>query len=159
MTAVQRSAPASRFVRLGAVLAIVLGILGMHALSHHGTTHAEPTPRIASTLSDSLVDGAATGHAHHRSEATPDSTPATDIQAADSGDAGGPNHSLGDMLMLCVAMLAAAGTMLGLLAFIRRVPRLWAMLRPAATHVRPTSWLNPTGSGPPPVWQFSVIRC
>lgn len=158
MTAGQRSTPVIRLVRLGAVLAIVLGIFGMHALSHHGTTHLEPTSRIASALAGSMADAGA-GHAHHQSEAIPHSTPVTGTRAADVGDAGGPGHSLGDLVMLCVAMLAAAATLLGLLTFIRRIPRLWAVLATATTHFRPTSWMNPTGTGPPPAWQFSVIRC
>lgn len=153
------STSALRFARLGAVLVIVLGIFGMHALSHHGITHAEPTPGIA-TLAASMTADVATGHAHHQPWATPHSTPATDTHATDSrDDAGGTGHGLGEMVMLCVAMLAATATVLSLLAFIRRVPRVWVVLRPTATYFYSAAWLNPTGSRPPPEWRFSVIRC
>lgn len=148
MTAGRRITPVFRFVRLGAVLAIVLGIFGMHALSLHGTTHAEPSPRVATALTGSMAADAVTEHGPHQSGASDD-----------TDDTGGTGHGMGDMVMLCVAMLTAAATLLALLVLVRRVPRLWAVLRPAAARFRPTSWLNPTGTGPPPVWQFSVIRC
>ena len=156
------SAPVTRLVLLGAVLVIVLGILGMHALSHPGTAR-EPAPTVA-TASATDMTGAMSAdaghpHARHQAEAARRSAPAHDTHGTGRGDAGGTGHSLGDMVMLCVAMLAAAATLLALLAFLRRVPRLWAVLRPAVTHFCPTSWLAPMGTGPPSVWQFSVIRC
>ena len=70
-----------------------------------------------------------------------------------------PVTSLGHMVLLCVATLAAAaGTLLALRSLIRRAPRVWAVLRRASSR-RITGWLTPTGTGPPPVWEFSVIRC
>ena len=76
-----------------------------------------------------------------------------------SEDAGPTVNSLGDMLMLCVSMLAAAATLLELLAWGRRAPAWRAVVRPAAAHLHPASWLPPAGTGRPPTWQFSVIRC
>lgn len=151
-----RTIPGSRrnpavvgLVRLGAALAIVLGLLGMHVLSHHGATH-ETAPTVTAPL--------AAAH-HDAAGATHQAPPAHDSTGSGDGGAGGTGHVLGDMVMLCVAMLAVAATLLALLAFIRRVPRLWAVLRPAVTRFRPTGRLTPTGTGPPPVWEFSVIRC
>lgn len=75
------------------------------------------------------------------------------------GGEGEPGHSLGDMVMLCVAMLVAAGaSLLAMLGLHRRVPRVWAVLPPAIT-ARVTRQDAYRGTGPPPVWQFSVIRC
>lgn len=62
------------------------------------------------------------------------------------------------MVMLCVAMLSvAAGALLLVLLALRRRPRLrehrparTALLRPLTARL---------GTGPPPVWEFSVVRC
>jgi hypothetical protein len=63
------------------------------------------------------------------------------------------------MVMLCFAMLAAAaGALLLLLLGPRRRPRDWAHRPTAPTTV--TRWVTDRlGTGPPYVWQFSVIRC
>ena len=69
------------------------------------------------------------------------------------------DRALGHMALLCVAMLAAAaGTLLALRFLIRRAPGVWAVLRRAPSR-RISGWLTPTGTGPPPGWEFSVIRC
>lgn len=142
MIAMQRNVSV---VRLGVVVAIVLGILGMHALS------LCCTPCSAAT---SGPTGATTGH-HHAPAATADSTPSIDPASSDSEESG---LSLSDIVMLCMAMLAGAAFVRGLLAVLR-VDRFGAVLRTAAACFRPTSWLSPIGTGPPPAWQFSVIRC
>ncbi|MFC7358793.1 hypothetical protein [Nocardioides astragali] len=150
MKAERRDVPTGRLMRLGAALAIVIGLFGMHVLSHHGMPHEQTTAAPIST-SAAHADG---GHSTTRAE-----DPARTAPVHGAGDAGATGHSLGDLLMLCVAMLAAVSTLLGLYALGGRTHRPWAILRPAATHVRPALRLAPTGTGPPPVWQFSVIRC
>ncbi len=134
-------------VRVGilvAVAAVVLGILGMHALSLHGTaaTGASPAGGLHA-VSD-----------HTPAEATTATADAPDGEH-DSGH-GGAGH---DAVMLCVAMLAAAAGMLLALAGLRhRAPPVWAEL-PAALALRVTARARPGGTGPPPVWEFSVVRC
>ena len=152
-------------VRLGVVLVLVLSVFGMQALFNHGSTH-DPVP---TALSAAGAMSGASGQAHAGHGAAETSQHAAPGPAPDPGAGhgrvddgvgiGGSEHSLGDVVMLCVAMLVAAATLLWLLNLLRRVPRMWAVLRPFATPVRPASWLIPTGTGPPPMWQFSVIRC
>jgi uncharacterized protein DUF6153 len=129
------------------VVAIVLGIVGMHALNTHGvmsdTDHASMTDPMTGTMSASHADTAGVR--------------TTEVAAAPDG---GNGHDMGDMVMLCVSMLAAAAvTLLLLLALTRRIPRSWTRQRPAPP-VRLTRWVAARlGTGPPPVWEFSVIRC
>lgn len=137
-------------VRLLAALVVVLGIVGMHSLAHSGPSH---TPAAADA-------GAAL--AHHMPGGT--DAHAAPMSSADAVEPGrtfgsGPEHTWGDMVMLCTAMLAAAGTVFALLWSIRRNPRLWALVAPPVSHVRPLRWLARVDSGPPAAWQFSVIRC
>ena len=63
------------------------------------------------------------------------------------------------MVMLCFAMLAAtAGALLLLLLGLHRKPRVRAHRLVVLTTV--TRWVTARlGTGPPYVWQFSVIRC
>jgi hypothetical protein len=72
---------------------------------------------------------------------------------------GGDGHNLGSMVMLCFAMLAAtAGALLLLLLGLHRKPRVWAHRPTVPTTV--SRWVTARrGTGPPYVWQFSVIRC
>ncbi|GAA0984358.1 DUF6153 family protein [Nocardioides aquaticus] len=119
------------------VVSIVLGILGMHALSTHG-----------------VMGGA--DHGGHA--AMGDDTGGASSDPADSPAVGG--HDTGGMVMLCAAMLAAtaAAALLLLTHRTRRTPRFWALL-PAATTTTTTTGVTPRlGTGPPPVWAFSVIR-
>lgn len=124
---------------LAAVVAfIVLGIIGMHALNTHGvmssTEHSTMTSSVTSPMTGVHGDMSA---------------------SSDSGD----GHSVGSMVMLCFAMLAAtAGALLLVLPVRRRRPRARAQRRTAPTTVAP--WVTTRlGTGPPYVWQFSVIRC
>lgn len=171
--------PAARFVRLLGALAIVLGIFGMHALSHHSASH-EPAPvavpsatyEVSYTDPTSAPSGADMGpvtraHVQHQTSSVDQaahmqsgpSTHAPGGHGPGTGDSGEPGHSVGDMVMLCVAMLvAAAASLLTILGLLRRVPRVWAVLFPAII-TRVTRQIAPRGTGPPAVWQFSVIRC
>lgn len=132
---------------MGLVAVLVAGILGMHALGSHGTpaagtavvAHASPDPHAA--------------HEHGAAASGPGISSASAHEGAD-----GSGHGLGGMVVLCTVMLAAAA--LGLLALlvarlVRRV-RLVRLARLAA-RIQPVCWTR--GTGPPPVWEFSVIRC
>ena len=131
-----------------AVVSIVLGIMGMHALNTHGVTgnpdHATMTSPMTGSHAD-MSDGMSTG--------PNTSSPAGLVEDGDNGP------SMGSMVMLCFAMLAAtAGALLLLLLGVRRMPRVWAHLPTAPTSV--TGWVTARlGTGPPPVWEFSVVRC
>lgn len=129
-----------------ACLAVVLGILGMHALNHEASMVAQP-----GTASAGMTHGPAGAQAALETGAVLD-TGAALVSAS------GSEQSMGDMVMLCVAMLigAAAGLLLALglrrLATARSVDVLWGRV---AARVRPQR----VATGPPYVWEFSVIRC
>ena len=127
----------------GLVVALVVGIVGMHALTSHGS-HAGP----AASDQMSMVGG--------HSSAVPHSAPGDTGSAGDTRS--GADHDLAGMAMLCVVMLAAAAvTLLALLAIGVLRPVRSAAFLPAAVRRRTVRWARATG--PPPVWQFSVIRC
>ncbi|KRF20606.1 hypothetical protein ASG90_18725 [Nocardioides sp. Soil797] len=150
------------------VAALVVGILGMHALASHGASSTPMAPTPSSTMSmtgtaavtsaheAAMVSGDShNGHAHsaQSSMAAAGSSPEV---GADRGSASG--HGMESMVMLCVVMLAAAAlTLLALLAtgFLRRLHPEAFM--PAAVRGRMPQWVRSTG--PPHQWQFSVIRC
>ena len=151
------------------VAALVVGILGMHALASHGTPAAAAAP--ASSMATMSTTGmpaghdaamtAGTSHAGH-DHAVATSRPATQATstsvdpAASSGH--GPGHGMAGMVMLCVVMLAAAAlTLLVVLAAGLFRPLLPAAFMPAAVRDRALRWVR--GTGPPYEWQFSVIRC
>ena len=158
---------ASGVARLGAVLALVLGILGMHAFSHHSTTHQAETSTLsvaAAAAAAAAVAGPALVHpdgTHSSHEPATTSAPAGAALDVDSegGEAGEPWHSLGEMVMLCGVMLVAAATFLGLLAFAGAPRRAWVVRPRILPRLAPARWRSATGAGPPPVWQFSVVRC
>jgi hypothetical protein len=156
----------ARPVLVAAVVAIALGILAMHAIALRGICHQPTLGAATSTMTPGMghpaLDGpgfAASSHHEPPVHATGGDTHAG--AAAPSGAAAptAGDRGMGHMVLLCVAMLAAAaGTLLALRALIRRAPRVWAVLRRAPSR-RITGWLPSTGTGPPPVWEFSVIRC
>lgn len=141
---------------LAAVVAsIVLGIIGMHALSTHGvmgtTDHSTMTSPVAAPV--------AAAHADMSGASDASSTKAVHAGVSSMAPKKGDGHSLGSMVMLCFAMLAAtAGAVLLLLLGLQRAPRVWAHRPTAPTTI--TKWVTARlGTGPPYVWQFSVIRC
>lgn len=149
-TSISRAVPG---LLAAVVVSIVLGILGMHALSTHG---------VMSEIDHATMSGDAGG-----ATAIPGDGPAVgtilDAVADPAGDGsapgGGGGHDMGGMVMHCAAMLAATVAALLLLVLgLRRVPRFWALLPTAVTTT--TRWVTSRlGTGPPPVWEFSVIRC
>lgn len=125
---------------LGAVVvAIVVGIVGMHALSL-----------------DAVPSGG--DHAAHAAHAGTVSMADHPLQETEVGPVTGSGHGLHHAAMTCVFMLAAAGALLLVLLVLRRVPRSWVRSAPAVRSPRRPPLLR-VGTGPPPVWEFSVIRC
>ena len=158
----------ARPVMVAAVVAVALGLLAMHAISLHGVCHQPTLAAVTSAMTPEMGHPALAASHQHAAVSSHDEpsvhavgddtrtgvAPPSGAAAPTAGDRG-----LGHVVLLCVAMLAAAaGTLLALRSLIRRVPRVWAVLRRAPGR-RITGWLTPTGTGPPPVWKFSVIRC
>ncbi|WP_156697852.1 MULTISPECIES: DUF6153 family protein [unclassified Nocardioides] len=136
------------------VVALVVGILGMHALTSHGTTVAPVAATGMTAPAHATEMVASSSHDAHAAE---HATGTTAVRAeADRGS--GSGHDMAGMAMLCVVMLAGAAlTLLVLLAVGVRRPLLPATFAPAAVRARVQRRVR--GTGPPPVWQFSVIRC
>lgn len=134
------------FALMGLVAVLVAGILGMHALGGHGTP-AAATAVVART--------SPAPHAAHEHGAAA-SVPAIASGSAHEG-ADRSGHGLGGMVVLCAVMLAAALGLLALLVvpLVRRVR--FVRLARLAPRIQPVRWVR--GTGPPPAWQFSVIRC
>lgn len=142
---------------LGLVAVLLAGILGMHALAGHGTPAAAaavvaPAPDRHAAHAGTLAPGASHTDDEHGAASAPP------VSSSSHGDPGRSGHGLGGMVALCAAMLAAAA--LGLLALlVGRLVRRVRLVRPArlVARIQPVRWAR--GTGPPPVWQFSVIRC
>jgi hypothetical protein len=138
------------------VVAIVLGILGMHGIDAHGVhRHGALTDARAATPSDAVGTAHAPVAPGHGDAHLPgrSGTDAPAHAGGDLGDAGG----MGGMVMLCVAMLAGAAA--ALLALLGRPPRAWVVVQRARGVWRPAPRALRIGTGPPHVWRFSVIRC
>jgi hypothetical protein len=134
------TAPAGALAAL--VVALVAGIFGMHALTLHGSPPAQSYDAAAGVEVAAMSHGG-TGRADGASD------PATDH--------GSGEHS-GHLLMLCAAMLGGAAiALLGLLVGPGHPLRRLRTLMPAA--VLPAPVVRVRATGPPPAWQFSVIRC
>lgn len=132
------------------VIALLFGLLGMHALSiGHGVMPGHPDQM------GQISDAGITAHAGPTVTAVPSGHAAV---SATDGSGGGGDQEMGGMLMLCLAVLGAAAALLLSRVFMRgllwRRPTLDAViaLLVAATH-------RVRSSRPPPVWEFSVIRC
>lgn len=137
-----------------AVVSVVFGIVGMHALDTHGVMgnpeHAAMTGQTTGQTSGSHGDMSADMGASDLAGVT---------GAGAAAPAGNSGHTMGGMVMSCVAVLAAAaGVLLLLLIGLRRIPRVWAHL-PTVPGTLPRWFTARIGTGPSPVWDFSVIRC
>ena len=124
--------------------AIILGIVGMHALMQHCPAPAHPVTASAGVAQMS----------HHADEALMSAMPVAAVSLVEA--IGQPGGSVDDMLMICAAMLLGAGALL-LLLFSRRTERPIALTRPRPSVRRPP--LARIGTGPPPTLAFTVIRC
>jgi hypothetical protein len=150
---------------------LVIGILGMHALATHTTTHNPAVPAAASTMAMAGAesvhpttmaagDSSATeGHGTVAGAASTHDTGAHLAPVSGSNSRSGSGHDPGAMVMLCVVMLAAAALTLLVLLTVRAGvrPLLPAAFHPAAARPHTLQWVR--GTGPPHEWQFSVIRC
>ena len=136
-----------------AVLAVVLGILGMHGLSTHGAT-------AATGAGTPLVDTAPAAAAEHATSHTIDHAAGHSSGHA-AGHADQHEHGgAGSTVMLCVAMLVAAAATLVTLLVRRSWPALTrAAQAPFARRSHPRPALPRVGTGPPSSWRFSVVRC
>lgn len=134
-----------RAVLAALVAALVVGILGMHALTLHGTS-SEAYAAPAAAHGD---HAAGHGDTHGSAAGAP----------AGSAPEEGSGHHAGHLLVLCAAMLAGAALLLlaGLLVRVMRPVRLLGAFAPLAPTAAVRSWVRATG--PPSAWQFSVIRC
>lgn len=149
------------------VVAIVLGILGMHGISAHGTDrHGSVTRAATATPAAAVVpdhrSGAAHGtDAHSVGNASGSDAAGSDAAGSDAaGRPAGHAEGTGGMVMMCVAMLAgAAVALLTLLVRRARLPEAWASLGPAGRLRVAVPAVLRVGAGPPVVWRFSVIRC
>jgi hypothetical protein len=142
--------------------ALVVGILGMHALASHGNpaAHAASSSTLSSAGMPADHDAAMAAAESHAGHAHAAAAAGASAQGASTDmDAGASSgHGMNTMVMLCVVMLAAAAlTLLVRLAGGPFRPLLPAAFKPAAVRERVLRWVR--GTGPPPVWAFSVIRC
>jgi hypothetical protein len=128
------------------VVAVIVGIVGMHVLMQHCPTPAHTLPSAS----------AAPQAAHHAGQ----HLTAVMVAAADvASSTKATNHSQGglsDMFMLCAAMLLGAGAIV-LMLFRRRVDRPLTLLPVIMSRWRPP--LIVADTGPPATLAFTVIRC
>nr|WP_300046451.1 DUF6153 family protein [uncultured Nocardioides sp.] len=141
--------------------ALVVGILGMHALATHGTT---PAPAVTAASSMEMTGGMPAHETTSSGDSLQGHTPPVTSGASTSGGddeadtRSGSGHGIGTMTMLCVVMLAAAAMTLLVLLAVRIVrPLLPAAFHPAVVLPRAAQWVR--GTGPPHEWELSVIKC
>lgn len=129
------------------VAAVIFGILGMHALMQHC-----PTAAHAMAVASATTQTAAHHVEEHLSVVATSLDPVIGtVQLSEH-----PGGALGDMVMLCAAMLLGAGALLALM-LRRRLPRGFALPRLRLNTWRPS--LAVSGTGPPPTLAFAVFRC
>ena len=146
------------------VVAIVLGILGMHGISAHGANLPGSLPGAVAAAPAAAVMADHRPVAVHGTDAHPTGNASSgDVAGHPAGHPAGhaeDAEGMGGMLMMCVAMLAgAAVALLTLLVRRGRLPEVWAVLRPGGRLRVAVPAVLRVGAGPPPVWRFSVIRC
>lgn len=142
--------------------AIVLGIFGMHGFTQHGPMpgHGNHQAVAATPTSD-----ASAGHAAMElgvpgvtamADGNLDSAPTTDGAAVAAGESGG---TIGDMAMLCAAIVlaAAAGVLLALR--LRRLAHGTVLGLKSRVLTFRGLVSERLDTGPPAVWEFSVVRC
>lgn len=113
-----------------AVVSIVVGIVGMHALNTHGIMSGTNHASMTSPMTGQMIGSQGYTHAAESDVTTSPGVAA--LGAVVAAAAGGTGHGMRDMVMLCVAMLAAAAGALALLLLLshRRTSRVWAHLSP-----------------------------
>jgi hypothetical protein len=146
---------ARRGLVVGQLAAVILGILGMHTLVQHCPVPAHAMQATGAMTSMGLATAAEIhDHAVKDSDASRAELPSV-VGAVVTGAASG---SLGDLLMLCAAMMLGAGAVLSLALRRCRAPAHRVLSRPSVARPR-QSVLRLIRAGPPPIMAFSVIRC
>jgi hypothetical protein len=134
------------------IAAVVAGIFGMHGLvCSSGTDAADHAMSMASGQEvPAHLDMGTPGDTRQ--------TAATASPASHAVPAPVDGSGMGDMLMLCLAVLTAiAGALLGLLVLHRYASTaLWS---PRGAGPLARGVFRPLPTGPPSAWRFSVIRC
>ena len=144
---------------LVAVIAVlVLGIFGTHGLTPHGSVPGHGSHQPVLTTTDELTGPSALHQAAgHLAVAV------ASVAVAVAGDQVAPgvqDGSLAHMAMLCAAMLLAAAVSALLALRLRRLAQATLThLNPLAHVLTTTLRTGRVGTGPPPVLEFSVIRC
>ncbi|MDN5894067.1 MAG: DUF6153 family protein [Nocardioides sp.] len=149
----QKSSGPSRWLISG-VAALLLGILGMHALGLHGVP-----PPVAPGTSHA---GTATTPAHLPATSSLHAAPNTDEQARGIHNGTHDNRGTHAMAGLCVALLAVGALLLAARSALRtcRIRRFPTTLRTLLDPVVLRTGLPPGADNRPPyLWAFSVIRC
>jgi Family of unknown function (DUF6153) len=127
------------------VAALIVGILGMHALNLPGVG----MPHMSVTAAGHDTPGMSNAHLH-------EIVAGSAVEVVQSQPPDGPHP---DMAMLCVGMLVAGALMIPLLrSLARRLRPMWVLPHLPARCFE--QWHStPGGVGPPYVWENSVTRC
>ena len=143
------------------LVAIIVGIIGMHVINQNGEM---PSPNTGHHAAAAVAAEMSVAHpaaadvaplAGHDATTTLRNTDTSTVPTANDSA-----RSMSDMVMLCAAMLlGAAGSVL----LAMRLRRVFASIGLNARQFRrvTASLVSPrAGTGPPYVWEFSaVIRC
>ncbi len=141
--------PPTRLLLLALLAAITIGIVAIHGFTRHG---AMPVHDAAHHQAET---GTPMGHTV--------TEPAVALMSAEVDTSvaalGSSGRSTGEMLMLCAAMLLVAAASALLVVRLRRLASAGGLsvdrLLPGAARLLPAR----VGTGPPYVWEFSVVRC
>lgn len=159
----RRGRPQTRQLMFALLAAVILGILGMHAFARHDSMPMSGSAHR--TASAAPVAGMPMEHTHVASQAgvpagdrVAGATPLRAAVGTSVVTVESPGLPMGSMIMLCTAMLlAAAGALLAL--------RLRGLVGTGGLPLAPPRRLLVTrlaarvGTGPPYVWEYSVVRC
>ena len=142
-----------RLVKSALLCAVILGILGMHALSQHCTmTAGEATTSGHHSGASASASAMGTGMGTGMAMAVEVVATGTDVVSPSGGGPGAGSA------MIC-AFIVLVGASALLLARLRRLP---TRASHAVRRVRGT-WRRrvvlATGAGPPYLWDNSVVRC
>lgn len=151
--------PVSRpFLLLLLIGALTAGIFGMHGLVCTAGTSGTEHRSTSTSMGTSNAPPGKGGMVGNKTTAGAAASSPMTAQAMAEAIAGPAGTDMGDMLMLCIAILTvASGALLALLTLRRLCRRIRGLLPPGTFGLRPV--LAHVRSGPPPAWRFSVIRC
>jgi hypothetical protein len=147
-----------RFPYLPACLAaIILGILGMQTCTHHEPLPTKGAGQHAQTATP-VADGSA-GLMTHATAATTGYPAAGGIVSGIQITIQDRAHTVWDMVMLCAAMLVGVAASALLTLRLRRSAETALRGLRRLHHIVQALVPAPVGTGPPNVWEFSVVRC